>query len=85
MIQHVIMVQILYLDIYSKLLSGQALHTRNSSHFFWNLKDPVLVRTLPYRGNNNPLLIGFFPKLISMHDVEHNMLHLRVAQQLPLL
>ena len=49
MIQHVKMVQILCHDICSKLLSGQVLHTRNSSHFFWNLKDPVLVRTLPYR------------------------------------
>ena len=33
----------------------------------------------------NPLLIGFFPKLISMHDVGHNMLHLLGAQQLQLL
>ena len=32
----------------------------------------------------HPLLIGFFHKLISMHkDVDHKMLHLHVAQQLP--
>ena len=57
------------------LLSRQVSHTSNSSHLFWNLKDPVKITYHPSR-------FGFFHKLLSMHDVGH-MLHLIEAQQLP--
>ena len=82
--EHIKMMQIPYLDIWSMLLFGQIFHRSNSSHLFWNLKDPVLVQTLSYRRKitYHLLLIGFFQKLISMQDVGH-MLHLHVAQQLP--
>ena len=48
---------------------------------------PILVQTLSYRIRitYHQLLFGFFNKLISVEDVGHNMLHLHVAQQLPLL
>ena len=42
------------------LLSGQVPHTSNSSHLFWNLKDPVLVQTLSYGRNNLPPMIYCF-------------------------
>ena len=81
------MMAIPYLCILSMFLSGQVPHRSNWIHLFWNIKDPVLVQTLSYRKKitYNVLLIGFFHKLISMQDVGHNMLHLHIAQQLPLL
>ena len=84
MIEHIEMMQIPYLDIWSMFFSGQVPHRSNSSHLFWNLKDPVLVQTLSYRRKitYHLLLIGFFQLLISMQDVGH-MLHLHVAQQPP--
>ena len=42
MIEHMKMMQITCLDIWSMFLSGQMPHRSNSSHLFWNLKDPVL-------------------------------------------
>ena len=45
-IEHIKMIQLPSLDIWSMLLSGQVPHRRNSSHLFWNLKDLVLVQTL---------------------------------------
>ena len=43
------------------------------------------VQTLSYRKKRtyHPLLIVFSYKLISVQDLEHNVLHLNVAQQLP--
>ena len=77
------MMQIPYYDIQLMLLFGQVPHMSNSSYLFWNLKNPVLVQTLPYRNKitYHSLLIGFSHKLISMQDDEH-MLHLNLAQQL---
>ena len=84
MIEHIKMMQIPYLDIWSTLLSGQVSHMSNSSHLFCNLNYPVLVQALHYRRKRtyHLLLTGFFHKLISMQDVGR-MLHLNVAQQLP--
>ena len=48
MIEHIKMMQIRYLVIWSILISGQVLHTSNSSHLFQNLKDPVLLQILSY-------------------------------------
>ena len=64
------MLQIPFLDIWSMLFSGQVAPRSNSSHLLWNLKDPVLVQTLPYRKKitYHLVLIGFFYKLISMQD-----------------
>ena len=82
MIEHIKMMQLPYLEIWSLRLSGNAsYHTSNSCHLFWNLEDPVLVQTLSYRRKitHHPLLIGFFHKLVSMHDVGHNVLHLQIT------
>ena len=81
MIEHIKMMQILYLDIWLMLLSGQVPHRSNSSRLFWNLKDSALVQALSYRRKitYHPFLIGFFHKLISIRDVGHNMLHLHGA------
>ena len=49
MIEHIKMMQIPYIRIWSMLLSGYVLHRSNSSHLFCNPKDPVLVQTFPYR------------------------------------
>ena len=46
MIEHIQMIQIPCLDIWSMLLSGQVPHRSDSSHLFWKLKDPALVQTL---------------------------------------
>ena len=74
-IEHINIVQKPYLDIWSMLLSAQVPHISNSSHLFWNLKELVLVQTQSYRKKitYHPLRIGFSRKLISMHDVGHNM------------
>ena len=45
-IEHIKMIQMPYLDIWSMLLSGQVPHRSNSSRLFWNLKELVLVQTL---------------------------------------
>ena len=84
MIEHIKMMQIPCLGIWSMFISGQVHHRSNASHLFWNLKDPcaVLAETLSYRWKitYQLLLIGFFHKAISVHDVGHNMLHLHVPQ-----
>ena len=84
MIEHIKMIQIPCLDIWSMLLSRQVPHRSNSSHLFWNLKDLVLVQIMSQRRKitYQLLLIGFFHELISVFDVGHNMLHLHVVQQL---
>ena len=81
-IDHIKIVQILFLDIWSMLFSGQVSHRSISKYFFWNLEHPVLVQILPYSRKiiYHLLLTGFLHKLISMQNVGHNMLHL---QQLP--
>ena len=77
------MMQIPYHDIWSIPLR-QVPHMSNSSHLLWNLEDPVLVQTLSNRKKATyPLLIVFSHQLISMRDVEHNMLHLNVAERHP--
>ena len=78
MIDHVKMMKIPYLGIWSMLHSGQVPHRSNSSHLLWNLKNPWLVQALSYgrKITHHLLLIGFFHKLISMQDFAHNMLHL---------
>ena len=78
-------IQIPYLQIWSMLLSGQVPYRSNSSHLFWCLEEPLLVKKVSYRRKitDHLLLISFFHKLISMQDVRHNMLHLHVAQKLP--
>ena len=65
--------QIIHHVIRSMLLSGQVPFKKNSSHFFWNFKDPILVETLFYmRKITCPsLLTDFSQNLISMQDVEH--------------
>ena len=80
MIEHIKMMQIPYLDIWSMLLFGQVPHTNNSSHLFWNAKDSELVQALSYWRKiiYHQLLIGFFYKLISIQDIGY-MLHLNVA------
>ena len=79
MIEHAKMMAIPYLDVMSMLLSGPVPHRSNSQcHLF---------QTLSFRKkiNYHLLVIGFFHKLISMQDVGHDVFHLHVAQQLPLL
>ena len=51
MIEHKKMMQIPYLDIWSRLPSVQVPHGSNPSHLFWNLKEPLLAQTLSYKGN----------------------------------
>ena len=62
MIEHIKMIQIHCLDIWSMLLSRQVPHRSNSSHLFWNLKDLALVQILSQRRKitYQLLLIGFF-------------------------
>ena len=83
MIGHIKMRQAFH-DIWLMVLSGQVLHTSNSSLLFLNFEDSVLVQTLSYRRKltYQPLLIGFFHELIPVQDVVHNMLHLNVAKEL---
>ena len=45
-LEYIKMIQILCLNIWSMLLSGQVPHRSNSSHLLWNLKDLVLVQVL---------------------------------------
>ena len=68
-------------NTWSMLLSGQVPHTSNSIHLFWNIEDLALVETVSCRRKitYHLLLIGFCHQLISMQDVEHNMLHVNVA------
>ena len=75
MLQHIKMMQVPNHDEWSILLSGQLPHASNSSHLFWNLKDPVLVQTFSYRRKitYNPLLISFSHKTIPIRDFGHNM------------
>ena len=49
MIEHIKMRQILYLDIWSMLLSVKVPYTSISGHLFQNFEDPVLVQTPCYR------------------------------------
>ena len=58
--------------------------TSNSSHFFFNFEDPVLVHTLYYRmkATYHPLLTGIFHEQISVQHVGHNVLHLHVVKRL---
>ena len=86
MIDHVKMMKIPCLGIWSMLLSGQVPHRSNSSHLIWNLKNPLLVQALSYGRKITYHLLYYFPdhippditfhKLISMQDFGHNMLHL---------
>ena len=71
----------------SMLLSRQVSHKSNSNHLFWNLEDSVPVQTLSLAEKQLTTyywLVFSINKLISMQDIGHNMLHLQVAQQLPL-
>ena len=42
-IENIKMMQIPGLDIWSMLFAGLVLHRIDSSHLFWNFKDPMLV------------------------------------------
>ena len=82
------MMQIPYLNIWSMLLSGQVLHrliVAVQVTWFGIFRRPCLCLTLSCRRKITYLLllIGLFHKPLLMQNVEHNMLHLHVAQQLP--
>ena len=44
--EHIKLMEILYLDIWSMLLSEKISYRSNSSHLLWNLEEPVIVQTL---------------------------------------
>ena len=84
MTERIKMMQMLYHDTWSMLLSGKCLCIFVSLwqvYLLWNIKDPVLVQILSYKRKITyyPLLICFSYKLISMQDVR-KILNLNVVQ-----
>ena len=87
MIEHIKMMQILYRDIWSMFPSGQVLHRPieaiqvacfGISRRPCDKHCPIVARR---KITCQLLLIGLSHKLISVQDVEHNMLPLHVVQQ----
>ena len=77
MIEHIKMMQIPYLDIWSMFLSGQVPHNEQFKSLVLESRRPYVSSNTVLSEKNNlpPILIGFFHKLISMQDVGHNMFH----------